>query len=164
MLRLLFTAKNCVRGYVTVSENCPSCQSVAAFSLAPSGKSAAHFRASLLPHEGRVATVTRRWQWDAMGVCRRSVNEFARTNGEARTVKSRGPDIPTLISTHAGASLRVGMVASKPAHQGEREAAVKTVAQGRPDDPARTCGSCRQHFLSLAGHGCDRHPAFPAPS
>jgi hypothetical protein len=100
------------------SPNCPSCHSVAIFALAPSGKSAAHFRTSLLPHEGRVATVTRRWQWDAMGVCRRSVSFFARTNGDARTVKSRGPDIPMLMSTHVEASLRVRMVANKPGAPG----------------------------------------------
>ncbi len=80
-------------------KNCPSCQSVETFGLAPSGKSPAHFRTSLLPHEGRFATVTDRWQWDAMGVCRRSVSYFARTNGDARTVKSRGPDIPMLMSS-----------------------------------------------------------------
>jgi hypothetical protein len=63
-----------------------------------SGKSPAHFRTSLLPHEGRFATVTDRWQWDAMGVCCRSVISTW-TNGDARTVKSCGPDIPMLISS-----------------------------------------------------------------
>ncbi|WP_315797952.1 hypothetical protein, partial [Bradyrhizobium sp. SZCCHNRI3043] len=66
--------------------------------VASSGKSPAHFRTSLLPHEGRFATVTNRWQWDAMGVCCCSV-VATRTNSDTRTVKSRGPDIPMLISS-----------------------------------------------------------------
>jgi hypothetical protein len=40
---------------------------------------------------------------------------------------------------------------------------VKTIAQGRPVVPARTCGSAAC-FLLHADHGCDGHPAFPAPS
>ena len=39
----------------------------------------------------------------------------------------------------------------------------KAIAQGRPDDPVRTCGSAAC-FLLHADHGCDRHLAFPAPS
>ncbi len=39
----------------------------------------------------------------------------------------------------------------------------KTIAQGRPVVPARTCGSAACFFLH-ADHGCDGHPAFPAPS
>lgn len=36
-------------------------------------------------------------------------------------------------------------------------------AQGGPGCPSRTCGTCRLHFLSQAGHGGGRLPAFPAP-
>ncbi|MGJ4904733.1 hypothetical protein ACQR10_32585 [Bradyrhizobium sp. HKCCYLRH2060] len=28
----------------------------------------------------------------------------------------------------------------------------------------QTCGTCRLHFLSQAGHGRGQRPAFPAPS
>jgi len=117
----------------------------------------------LLPHEGRVATVTRRWQWDAMGVRRRSVSFFARTNGDARTVKSRGPDTPMLVS----ALMRKHHAQwwpTSPAHQGDREAAVKTVAQGRPGDSGCTCGSCRLHFFRRRATGVSGRPAFPVPS
>ncbi len=52
----------------------------------------------------------------------------------------------------------------KPAHRGEREAAVKTIAQGGPGVFGQTCGTCRLHFFSQAGHGRGQRPAFPAPS
>ncbi|WP_316231601.1 hypothetical protein [Bradyrhizobium sp. SZCCHNR1051] len=72
------------------------------------------FSPVLLPHEGRFATVTDRWQWDAMGVDCRSVSYFTRTNGDARTVKSRGPDTPMLVSRAMRASALSRMVANKP--------------------------------------------------
>ncbi|WP_284423840.1 MULTISPECIES: hypothetical protein, partial [unclassified Bradyrhizobium] len=51
---------------------------------------------------------------------------------DARTVKSRGPDIPKLISTHVEAlGFAWGWWPTSPAHQGEREAAVKTSRAGR---------------------------------
>ncbi|MGJ4905771.1 hypothetical protein ACQR0V_29680 [Bradyrhizobium sp. HKCCYLS2058] len=101
--------------------------------LVSSGKSLAHFRASLLPHEGRFATVTNRWQWDAMGVYCRSVDQSARTNGDARTVKSRGPDIPTLISTHAGAFASRGDGGQKARRTRENaKQPLKPIAQGGP--------------------------------
>jgi len=89
-----------------------------------------------------------------MGVCRRSVRYFARTNGDARTVKSRGPDIPMLISTHAEASPRVedgGQQARRTRENAKQP--LKPIAQGRPDAPARTCGSCRQHFFRWRAMG-----------
>ncbi|CCD89121.1 hypothetical protein BRAO285_560012 [Bradyrhizobium sp. ORS 285] len=77
--------------------NCPSRYDVAGGIACRVGQIRPMLPLVLLPHEGRVATVTRRWQWDAMGVCRRSVKRFARTNGETRPVKSRGPDTPKLV-------------------------------------------------------------------
>ena len=54
-----------------------------------------------------------------------------------RTVKSCGPDTPTLVSTRRQRSrVAPGMVARKPGHQGEREISRKTIAQGRPDRSA----------------------------
>src|SRR6185437_15908529 len=50
-----------------------------------------------------------------------------------------------------------------PAHQGEHEAAVKTIVQGMPGCSGLTCGDCRLLSLLQAGHGCGLHPAFPAP-
>jgi len=42
-----------------------------------------------------------------------------RVRGLSRTLKSCGPGIPMLMSTRDEASLRVGMVAKSPAHQGD---------------------------------------------
>jgi hypothetical protein len=54
----------------------------------------------------------------------------ARRAMRARTAKPCGPDIPTLMSSFA--AIRKAMVANKPGHQGERGAAVNTIAQGMP--------------------------------
>ncbi len=42
---------------------------------------------------------------------------------------------------------------TSPAHRGEREAAVKTIAQGGPGVFGQTCGTCRLHFLSRRATG-----------
>jgi len=56
---------------------------------------------------------------------------------EARTAKSCGPDASTLASSERQClRIALAMVTRKPDHQGELEAAVKTVAQETPDDPA----------------------------
>ena len=81
-----------------------------------------------------------------------------------RTAKSCGPDAPTLASSPQEAKLLRAMVAKKPGHQGEHEAAVKTIAQGRPGcsgEPVVTC-SCALFFCTR-GCGCIARPAFPAP-
>ncbi len=41
----------------------------------------------------------------------------------------------------------------KAGHRGEREVGVKTVAQGGPGCPSRTCGSCRLHFFRRRAMG-----------
>src|SRR5882724_10163118 len=41
---------------------------------------------------------------------------------------------------------------------------VKTIAQGRPDVSAYTCGPTPVHSYRTGGHGCGGHPVFPAPS
>ena len=48
-------------------------------------------------------------------------------------------------------------------HRGEHEEAVKTIAQGRPG-VRLVPGVLPRAFLLHADHGCDGHPAFPAPS
>src|SRR6201999_3368209 len=53
---------------------------------------------------------------------------------------------------------------SSPALQGEREAAVNTIAQGMPVVPALPVVTAACFLLLQAGHGCGQHPAFPAPS
>src|SRR6516165_7816094 len=57
-------------------------------------------------------------------------------------------------------------VAKKPGHRGEREGNRKTIAQGRPGLPGRTCGDFAGVLLfnRTPGCGCSQHPAFPAPS
>jgi hypothetical protein len=51
-----------------------------------------------------------------------------------------------------------------PVHQGEHEAAVKTVAQETPDDPALPVVTCSCAFiLAREAAGAAVHPAFPAP-
>jgi hypothetical protein len=51
------------------------------------------------------------------------------------------------VSDNVGASrkrcrlrIALAMVARKPGHQGERGVSRKTIAQGRPDESAFTCG------------------------
>src|SRR5712675_92913 len=51
-------------------------------------------------------------------------------------------------------------VARKPGHREEHE----TIAQGRPDVSAYTCGPTPVHSYRTGGHGCGGHPVFPAPS
>jgi hypothetical protein len=140
---------------------CPSCQSVAVRLIDHNHKSLADSNTSRLCQEGRIAIVTnveRGMRWTRAFVNRRVT--------ELRTAKSCGPDISTPISTRRQ-RLRVapGMVATKPDHQGEHEAAVKTVAQETPDDPALPVVTTLVCLLFCTrGCGCDRRPAFPAPS
>ena len=83
----------------------------------------------------------------------------------SRTAKSCGPDSPTLESS---LSMMIGRRwwLTSPAHQGEREAAVKTIAQGMPGVSAAlsllACAKCT--FFARKARGCGQHPAFPAPS
>ena len=53
---------------------------------------------------------------------------------------------------------------ASPVHRGERVTGVKTIAQGMPALLRFTCGPTPVLFLLHRAHGCDRHPAFPAPS
>jgi hypothetical protein len=86
-----------------------------------------------------------------------------RTNGADADAKACGPGLPTLRSSRAVTS-RVTTGAIKPGSRGERAISVKTIAQGRPDVSAYTCGSFPVHFLRTGAAGAGGHPAFPAPS
>jgi hypothetical protein len=55
------------------------------------------------------------------------------TKASRRTAKSCGPDASTPASSWQ--KYLPMTVATKPGHQGELEAAVKTIAQGRPGVP-----------------------------
>jgi len=85
---------------------------------------------------------------------------------EVRTAKSCGPDISTLISSWRRCfGIASVTVTRKPDHRGEHEAAVKTVAQETPDDPALPVVTCScAFFFAREAAGAARHPAFPAPS
>ena len=92
-----------------------------------------------------------------VGVARRAI--------QARTAKSCGPGIPTLVS-----SLRMiepqATVAKEPGHRGEHEISSKTIARGRPGElaePVVTTLVCFVLFCTR-GCGCIERPAFPAPS
>jgi hypothetical protein len=58
----------------------------------------------------------------------------ARRAALRRTAKSCGPDAPTLASSRRSYPPMTG--AKEPGPRGEHEISRKTIAQGRPDDPA----------------------------
>ena len=65
---------------------------------------------------------------------RRSPAKPLGEDGRSRTVKSCGPDAPTLAFKFVSSQrFSRAMVARKPDHQGERDISRKTIAQGRPD-------------------------------
>src|ERR1700731_5454195 len=82
-----------------------------------------------------------------------------------RTVKSCGPDTPTLVSSR-WKQFRRRRWQKSPAHRGEHEAAVKTIAQGRPGRSGEPVVTTLVYFVfyRTRGCGCIVRPAFPAPS
>ncbi len=82
----------------------------------------------------------------------------------SRTVKSCGPDSPTLESTLGVTSLGEWWLKS-PVHQGEHEAAVKTIAQGMPVVSAAlsllACAKCT--FLCTQGSRVRPASGIPCP-
>jgi hypothetical protein len=80
----------------------------------------------------------------------------------ARTVKSCGPDSPTLESSLAVMMIRRATAAREPGTP--RRARISRKPSRRECRNVRpTCGDCRLLSLLQAGHGCGLHPAFPAP-
>ncbi len=109
---------------------------------------------------GRIAIVTASG-WNAMDAGCRSGVLASPTNGGLRTgnrvvLASRcrgqagGDDPPA-----------TGSMSRSP---GRSRINVKTIAQGGPGVFGQTCGTCRLHFLTQAGHGRGQRPAFPVPS
>ncbi len=92
--------------------------------------------------------------------------EASRRMSLGRTVKSRGPGLPTLRSSRSMMRKRVSPVmgANKPGPQGDREAAVKTSARGRPGRPAGPVVPAACIFFCRRATGLSRGPVFPAPS
>jgi hypothetical protein len=84
-------------------------------------------------HEGRTRGRHDTRGGDAVGVSGRSVISLRGRTYQIRTVKSCGPGIPTLMpSWRRCLRIAPATVAKSPAHRGEHEAAVKTIARGRP--------------------------------
>ena len=53
---------------------------------------------------------------------------------------------------------------TSPVLRGERAISRKTIAQGRPGRPGRTCMLVCVLFFCTRDRGCGQHPVFPAPS
>jgi hypothetical protein len=114
------------------------------------------FARSAPDHEGRFAIVTdvgRGMRW-TLGCAR---DECA----ARRTAKSCGLDVSTLALTR----IARGWWQESPITRESTKEAVKTVAQGEPDDPDDpvVTNSYVFHFY-IRGYGCIPRPAFPAPS
>ena len=80
----------------------------------------------------------------------------------ARTAKACGPVPPTLGSTPG--QKPGGRRLESPVLRGERAISCKTIAQGRPGRPGRTCMLVCVFLFCTRDRGCGQHPAFPAPS
>jgi hypothetical protein len=101
--------------------------------------------------------------WDAVDAAASGARRRAGRKRLLRTAKPCGPDAPTLAFKFA-MMLRITrtMVANKPGHQGERGVSRKLSRRESRIDPVEPVVLPRAFFART--HGCDRHPAFPAPS
>ncbi len=113
--------------------------------------------------EGRFAVVT-----NVEAGCGGRVGAAAwistRTTASMRTVKSRGPDTPKLVSSAMRASALSRYGGQKARRTGE-------IAKQPLDHRAGNAGCSRLNlwfllpaFFPQAGHGCGQRPAFPVPS
>jgi hypothetical protein len=75
-------------------------------------------------------------------------------------VKSCGPGAPMLALSRQVMILLM-TVANKPAHRGEHEASVKTIARGMPGCLGCTCGDCRLLFFCRRAMGRGQRPGIP---
>ena len=117
---------------------------------------------SRLNERGVRAVVTRREagrRWTcrvAAWLCR--ADEQSRCGREV--VWSWPPDAEAKLAV-ACESTGAGDVGKTAGPQGEHEASVKTIAQGRLGSSGCTCGSCPVHFCSHGGHGRQPTPSLP---
>src|SRR5882724_11429425 len=83
-----------------------------------------------------------------------------------RTVKSCGPDAPTLASSGDNAcALRLRWWQKSPVTRESTKDPVKTIAQGMLGDLGGPVVTNSYAFsFCMRGYGCIAHPAFPAPS
>jgi hypothetical protein len=102
-----------------------------------------------------------RWARDAMA-CPGWRARFAGGRPARPGRRSRMVLTPRRWRQVAGVMIPAATVANKPGTPGRLRISRKPVAQGGPV-AVRTCGSAAC-FLLHADHGCDQHPAFPAPS
>jgi hypothetical protein len=104
-------------------------------------------------------------------LCRTHEVQRSPWRGRSRTAKSCGPDAPMLASSFAEMHPpnRAGCIedlrsdgGKKAGHRGEREASRNPSRRESRFDPVEpvviSCASCAHD------RGCNRHPAFPAPS
>jgi hypothetical protein len=126
--------------------------------LVSSGKSQRSSRPSRGDEEGRFGRSSR-------GVAAGSGGRRVRVRRSRirRTAKSCGPGIPVLMPRSRCFDERCGRRGQERRSPGRSRISVKTIAQGRPDVRLVPVVLPRA-FLLHADHGCDRHPAFPAPS
>jgi hypothetical protein len=115
------------------------------------------------PHEGRFAVVTD--VGSGMRWTRVIWAQLRKTTRAPRTVKSCGPGLPTLRSSSQGRFSRALASDGGKKARSPRRARIsrKTIAQGRPDVSAYTCGPSPCTFYAR-GPRVRRHPVFPAPS
>jgi hypothetical protein len=68
-----------------------------------------------------------------------------------------------MLALNLAEMIREATVAKEPGHRGEREVSRKPLRRESRRDPVEpvVLPPC---FLLHGTHGCDRHPAFPAPS
>jgi hypothetical protein len=154
-IRMHQPATNQPDGQITKTLSIPARKNI---SLNPSGKSVIQIR-PVSPDQRGVAHVTTRC--GGMRWTRASARDERLM---PRTAKSCGPGAPTLASSWRRCWRIAPMtVANKPGHRGEHEVSRKPPRRESRRYPVHLWSYPRA-FLLHGAYGCDRHPAFPAPS
>jgi hypothetical protein len=108
------------------------------------------------PQEGRIAIVT------DVGSGMRWTLWSRETSAPMRTAKSCGPGAPTLALSFRRDTIPAKVTGAKePGPRGEHEVTVKTIAQGRPDDPAPPVATTVCFLPMHTGRGCELAPGLP---
>jgi hypothetical protein len=106
------------------------------------------------PHQRGVSRSSRTWRRDAVGASDCSVGSSCadeRPGAHGQAVWSWHPGADAKSATFLTSVAATG--ARKPVPGESAEDAVKTIAQGRPDVSARTCGDCRLLFFCRRAMG-----------